>query len=285
MKRQTLYIALFAAFTALTGCGGGSALEPGPLNDEGITRGSTDPHSLLGNPDNALVDANNHSKYFSKKTQYHLSYNDNQRIANWVSWHLDNRDLGSVSRTDAFAPDTSLPASFVKLTTNDYTGTGHDRGHQCPSGDRTDSVANNQSTFLMTNMSPQQHGLNSGPWELLETETRNQISAGKECYVISGPGFNSTTHTTVGSKKIHVPSWCWKIVLILPKASGDDLTRITTGTRVIAVKMPNTASTYGHQWREYRVSPATIEVATGLKFFTALPAATADILRTKIDKN
>ncbi|MEG4996188.1 DNA/RNA non-specific endonuclease [Microcoleus sp. B4-D4] len=33
---------------------------------------------------------------------------------------------------------------------NDYTGSGCDRGHIAPSGDRTRNEADNSSTFLMT---------------------------------------------------------------------------------------------------------------------------------------
>ena len=286
---KTSFLLGLLGLIALTGCGGGTGssspfLPPaGDTFTDAITRGSTDPHSLLGIPDGATADATNHNKYLSKKVQYDLSYSDNNHIANWVAWHLDSQDIGSTSRTDAFAPDTTLPSTFTQISTNDYTGSGYDRGHQCPSGDRTDAVTNNKITFLMSNMAPQQHGLNAGPWELLETEERNQVAAGNECYIYSGPIFNSTTHTTIGSKKISVPSSCWKVLVILPNKTGDDKARITASTRVIAVKMPNISTVSGHQWREYRVSPATIEAATGLKFFTALPTAVADALRTKVD--
>lgn len=287
MKRNHLFslptLAAVVALIGLSGCGGGAPTQEFALSTDGITRGSTDPQSLLGNPDNALTDANNHSKFFSKKTQFHLSYNDNQHIPNWVSWHIDSADLGSTSRTDAFAPDTSLPSTFTPISTSDYTGSGYDRGHQCPSADRTDTTANNKATFLMSNMIPQQHGLNAGPWSGLEDEARAQVAAGNECYIIAGPGFNSSTHNTIGAKKIHVPSWCWKLLVVLPKASGNDLNRINVNTRVIAVKMPNISTVSGQPWRKYRVSPATIEAATGLQFFTALPSATAAALRTKID--
>lgn len=276
-------VALTGLVALLAGCGAGNDISEATSVDAGISRGSTDPHSLLGNPDSATADATNRNKYLSKKIQFDLSYSDNNRIANWVAWHLNSQDIGSTARTDAFAPDTSLPASFTSISTSDYTGSGYDRGHQCPSADRTDSTANNKATFLMSNMAPQQHGLNAGPWELLETEERRLVAAGNECYIYSGPIFNSATHTTIGAKKISVPSSCWKVIVVLPNASGNDLNRITASTRVIAVKMPNISTVSGHAWREYRVSPATIEAATGLKFFTALPTATANALRTKVD--
>ena len=282
MKRflSTHFIALVGALS-LAGCGGTAAVQTVTL--EGLSRSSSDPHSLLGNPDGATVNPNDHDKYLSQKAQFDLSYSDNNRIANWVAWHTNSQDLGTTDRTDAFAPDTSLPASFTAIKTSDYTNSGYDRGHQCPSADRTDSLANNKATFLMSNMAPQQHGLNAGPWEGLESEERKLVASGNECYIYSGPIFNSATHHTIGAKSISVPSSFWKVIVVLPNQAGDDRARITAGSRVIAVKMPNISTVSGHPWREYRVSPATIEAATGYRFFDALPADVTSALRTKLD--
>ena len=274
----SLTLLLFAVTLAGCGGGGGGSQDNTPI-DGGITSGQ----SVLGNPDGAIVDANNHDKYLSQKVQYDLSYSDNNHIAHWVAWHLGNSDLGDAARTNAFAADTSLPSSFTTIVTGDYTNSGYDRGHQCPSADRTATTEDNKATFLMSNMAPQQHGLNAGPWELLETEERSLVSAGNECYIYSGPIFNNTPHNTIGDKNIAVPSSCWKVIVVIPEASGDDKTRIDANTRVICVKMPNISTVSGHAWREYRVTPAEIETATGLKFFTALPRSVASALRRKVD--
>ena len=92
--------------------------------------GSTDLHSRLGNPDGAS--ASNHTKYFSKKAQFNLSYSNNNCIANWVAWRLNSQKIGSTGRTDAFASDASLPSTIISILTSDYTGSGYDCGHQCP---------------------------------------------------------------------------------------------------------------------------------------------------------
>jgi endonuclease G, mitochondrial len=275
----TLFLCL--ALLLLNGCGGGGTLGQDASN--GGNGGIVSAQSLLGNPDSAMVDASNHDKYLAQKPQYDLSYSDNNHIANWVAWHLGSGDLGDAARTNAFAPDTSLPSTFTQIVTGDYTNSGYDRGHQCPSADRTATTEDNKATFLMSNMAPQQHGLNAGPWEQLETEERSLIAAGNECYIYSGPIFNSTPHNTIGDKNIAVPSACWKVLVVIPDASSDDRGRINSNTRVIAVRMPNISTVSGHPWREYRVAPAEIEAATGLKFFTALPTNIANTLRNKLD--
>ena len=45
-----------------------------------------------------------------------------------------------------------------------YSGSGFDRGHNCPSADRTGSTADNTATFLMTNMMPQAPTNNQQTW-------------------------------------------------------------------------------------------------------------------------
>lgn len=51
--------------------------------------------------------------------------------------------------------DPALPEGWYKVTTSAYTGSGFDRGHNVPSADRTRTVADNSTTFLMTNIIPQ----------------------------------------------------------------------------------------------------------------------------------
>jgi hypothetical protein len=56
-----------------------------------------------------------------------------------------------------------------RVRPTDYAGAGFDRGHLCPSADRTSSAADNSATFLMSNMIPQAPNLNRNTWENLES--------------------------------------------------------------------------------------------------------------------
>ena len=135
----------------------------------------------------------------------------------------------------------------------------------------------------MTNMTPKAHGLNAGPWEQLESYCRTLAKQGNELYIVCGHGFSAPTHDNIGRAKIAVPDFGWKIVVVIPEQSGNDLRRITAQTRVIAVKMPNINTVSKKQWAEYVVTPAEIEKATGLRFFTALPTNIATTLKAKQD--
>ena len=237
---------------------------------------------VLGNPDNAAADEKGREHYLIQRPQYALSYNDTTRFRNWVAWHLNAGDIGTVARGQ-FVPDTSLPSSFTQVTPSDYTRSGYDRGHNCPSADRSATPADNDAVFLMTNMTPQAHGLNAGPWERLESYCRDLARGGNELYIVCGHGFSSPTHPTIGRNMVAVPDFGWKVVVVLPDQSGDDLKRIDGKTRVIAVRMPNVNTVSHEDWTRYLTTPAEIEKATSLKFFTALPPAVADALRGTLD--
>ena len=66
---------------------------------------------------------------------YYLRVNDYSATGtpNWVSWHLSTAWKGAAPRCDCFSPDTTLPSGFYRVATTDYTNSGFDRGHICPS--------------------------------------------------------------------------------------------------------------------------------------------------------
>ena len=115
-----------------------------------------------------------------------------------------------------------------------FSGTGFDRGHNCPSGDRTSSIDANDATFLMTNMIPQAPQNNEQTWANLEEYLRSQVSAGNEVYIIMGSyGTGGTgsgaTLSSVDGGHVNVPSNVWKVAVILP-VGDNDISRITAST-------------------------------------------------------
>jgi endonuclease G, mitochondrial len=237
---------------------------------------------VLGNPDNATPNPANREHYLIQRSQYALSYNDRLRFPNWVAWRLQARDIGDVDRGN-FQPDPQLPSGFTRVTPTDYTRSGYDRGHNCPSKDRSATRQDNDVAFYMTNITPQQHGMNGGPWNLLEEYCRNLAEQGNELYIYCGHGFEGKEIKTIGKNGVAVPDFGWKVVVVVPNGAGNPLSRITSQTRVIAVRMPNISTIARQDWRDFRVSVADIEQATGLTFFSALPAATAAALKNRTD--
>jgi endonuclease G len=245
-----------------------------------------DNNLALGNPSGAVTSTAYPTNYLLSKAQYSLSYNRDQGKPNWVSWHLSSAWQGSTSRQDNFSPDATLPSGWYRVTTSDYTGYGFDRGHNCPSADRTGSVADNSATFLMSNMMPQAPQNNQQTWANLEDYCRTLVRAGNELYIVCGSygrgGTGSAGYqTTIANGRVTVPSNCWKVVVVLP-AGNNDISRVTSSTRVIAVNTPNDNG-LNSAWGGYRTSVDAIEAAAGLDLLSALPVSVQSVVEARAD--
>jgi endonuclease G len=252
---------------------------PGPTTTTPTGRAPVSPNVALGDPSGATADASNRNNYLLVKPQYVLSYNNDRGGPNWVSWRLTAADIGDVERQNNFHPEASLPAGFKRVTPDDYTGTGYDRGHVCNSKDRTATEADNSETFSMANMLPQTPDLNRQVWESLESYSRTLAQKGNQLYIVAG-GYGSAK--VIGrANKVTVPTNCWKIILVLPE--GKDISQADKSARVIAVDMPNTSGIAQDPWTKYATTVADIEQKTGYHFFDGLPQDVQAALKSKKD--
>lgn len=260
--------------TADTSGGGGSG-------SGGGTGLSGDVHFTMGNPSGAVTDTGFPNNYLLEREEYVMSYSRDKGTANWVSWHLDEAWLGSAPRQDDFRADSSLPSGWYQVSATDYQYSGFDRGHMCPSADRTLSVDDNSNTFFMTNMIPQAPNNNRIGWASLESYCRSMLSGGYEIYIISG-GYGIGGDGSAGAADyiangmVQVPSNTWKVIMILPDGD-DDVNRVTTSTQIIAVDMPNSQSV-SSDWTLYQTSVDQIEAATGYDFFDLVPDNIEDVI-------
>jgi endonuclease G len=244
----------------------------------------------MGNPSGATDDAKDPNNYLMRKPYFALSYNDAKGTPNWVSWCLKPGDFQPAKRTDSFHPDETLPRGFRKVRPSDYNGSGFDRGHMCPNGDRMGDPAAAEATFVMTNMVPQSPNCNQKAWADLEEYCRDLVSRKRHTlYIVAGPqGAGGTGlkghHETISGDRVTVPAKCWKVVLVIDHGTGtaDDLSKVGPDSRVIAVVMPNDQSVT-HGWAKYRTSVREVEKLTGYKFFDRVPAAVIDPLKEKVD--
>ncbi len=244
--------------------------------------GGNSEHLVLGNPTAAVHDTTFTANYYMEKPQYVMSYNSTISDPNWVAWHLDASWLGSTPRQNDFRADSSLPVSWYHVQASSFSGSGYDRGHMCPSADRTSSVENNSATFLMTNMLPQAPNNNRGPWANLESYLRSLVTgSGKELYIYSG-GYG--TLGTVDNGHVNVPAYTWKIAVVLDNGSND-LSRVTTSTRVIAVIMTNDNSqiSLSADWKTFRVSVDSIESVTGYDFLSNVSTSIQSVIEARVD--
>lgn len=248
---------------------------------------SSSVHLTMGNPSNATADPAQPTNYLNAKQQFVMSYHRDRGIPNWVAWHLDTTWLGTTPRQDSFRPDTALPAGWYQVQSNSYSGSGFDRGHHTPSGDRTASVADNDATFFMTNMMPQAPDNNQGPWAQLEDYCRTLAEAGNELYIYmggagqGGTGSNGAA-TTVDGGRVVVPAQTWKVIIVIPNGVND-ADRVQKTTRVIAVIMPNQQGIRQTPWQNFRVNVRQVEALTGLNFFTNVRPQIRYLIKQKRD--
>ena len=250
----------------------------------------------FGNPTDALTDTSLNTNYLMVKPQYTLSYNTQTLGPNWVAWHLDSENMGEADRSDDFRPDTELPEGWyaVKKADYNYNEYGFDRGHVCPSADRTATKEDNSMTFLMTNMVPQTPDNNRVIWMHFETFERELVEAGNEVYIIAGPygsggtspkGTFESIPITLKSGDVlymNVPAYTWKVLIAIP-AGADDLERIDSTVTAIAINVPNqTGMQKTGDWEQFLCSIDEIEALTGYDFFELLPDYIEDSLEARV---
>ena len=214
-----------------------------------------------GSPSNDLV--------LSKRT-HTSSHNCAEGGPNWVSWNLNKTHYGDAPRSTSFYADATLPAGCYRVVTSDYTNSGYSRGHMVRSEERTWSSDDNKQTFLMTNVLPQYQDLNGGPWYKFEQYLQDLAqNENKEIYVIAGATGNAGTLN--GAGKVVIPTYTWKIAVVMPYGQGLANATSTGSLQVIAVDMPNVTGISTRPWTDYKTTVDRLESFSGYNFLDKLP--------------
>jgi endonuclease G len=231
-------------------------------------------HLALGTP----TDADPSDDQLLDEHSFVVSYSPVKHVPNWVAWRLDRSYLGHVRRKNDFRPDPALPSEFYHVTERDYLHSGYDRGHMCPSADREDTPEDNSTTFVFTNMEPQLHELNAGPWEKFEKYERERAARpGAVLYIVAG-GIFSSPFPTIG-QGVAVPAANFKIVVVLSEGQGAP--DVNEQTEVLSVLMPNQPGVGEHAWTEFLTSVDAIERATGYDFLNAVPEPVQRVIEAR----
>ncbi len=192
------------------------------------------------------------------RTAYTLSYNKDTRNPNWVAWCLTREHINGPYKREGlkFMEDLDVPAP--RATNMDYTQSGYDRGHMCPSGDNRWSETAQRESFLYTNCCPQLHSLNAGDWNELENTCRQWAEKYSKVWIACGPIYLNKKHKRIGKNKVVVPEAFFKVVL-----ANDN------GCKAIGFIYRNEA---GNRPKSSYVNTIDqVERITGYDFFSALP--------------
>ncbi|WP_339628249.1 DNA/RNA non-specific endonuclease [uncultured Maribacter sp.] len=216
-------------------------------NDESSSANEFPKELLPSSTTGVIVD---HS-YFS------LSYNEPFEQAEWVAYMLDKKHLTYDDRKRPYF----IEDPFVSTKSADYRnykGSGYDRGHLVPAGDRRFSLQAYNETFYTSNISPQDSEFNAGIWNDLEQQTRRWAKKYGTLYVYTG-GVLESGLEEIGQEDVDVPDSFYKIIA---RRKGDKIYSI-------AFLMPNKPQFM--PLRNFVVSVDDIEKITGIDFFTELP--------------
>ena len=201
---------------------------------------------------------------------YIVSYNKDNKIPNWVAWHLTaDHTTGPFRRPgSAWHEDTQVPAPRTSLL--DFRNTQWTRGHMCPAADNKWDADAMYESFLFTNCCPQHANLNSGVWNQIEMSCRRWADKYEDIYIVCGPILFRQEHETIGPNKVVVPEAFFKVVLCLngiPKGIGF-ICRNTEGSRA----------------KDFYVnSISQVERITGMTFFPNLPKDIDKLVKDKAD--
>ena len=201
---------------------------------------------------------------------YSLCFDKKLRVAHWVAYPLHASYIGSLDRSEAWAPDPKIPQQYQPaLWLGGYqNGNVYNRGHQIPSKDRTTVEEMNKQTFYASNMTPQRGQFNQNMWAALEAKVRSYVCP-DTLYVVTGCYFANLDESTKdkAGNVCPVPTNYFKV--LLRTRDGE------TGKRIADCKASElkaigfwVANENGQQLgRQLCRSVAEIEKETGFTFF------------------
>lgn len=202
---------------------------------------------------------------------YKLSYNQKHKQAEWVAYNLHPSHMSDNSfDRPYFEIDKKVKGSSADW--RNYRGSGFDRGHLCPAGDRRFSYEAYAETFLTSNASPQDSKFNAGVWNRLEIQIRRWVPKTGELFIITG-GVLKNGLETIGKDKVTIPDYYYKVVVGYDKQTP----------KAIAFLIPNKPS--NKSLATFVTPISQIESQTGIAFFNNASQEIQTQLKAPVDYN
>lgn len=195
-----------------------------------------------------------------------LSYSEPHEQAEWVAYELKREHLTQDNRRRPyFIEDPRVKTKSADW--RNYRGSGYDRGHLCPAGDRRFSEQAYNETFYTSNISPQDREFNAGVWNRLEQQIRLWCKKYGDLIIITG-GVLENGLDGIGDEDVDVPEAFYKIVLLKDEENH----------KVLSFLIPNEPSS---EALDTFLTPIDeLEKMTGIDFFENQP----DVWQQKIEQ-
>lgn len=204
-----------------------------------------------------------------KHNYYTFSYSESHEQPEWVVYILRNEHLTYDDRERPyFIEDPKVKSKSADW--RNYRGSGYDRGHLCPAGDRRFSEQAYNETFYTSNISPQDKYFNAGIWNRLEQKVRYWCKRYGDLMVVTG-GVLESGLIEIGDEGVDVPRTFYKIVM---RGGPDE-------SQVLAFLIP--AKESQEPLENFLVSVDVIEEKTGIDFFKDQPQAWQTAVEAQVD--
>ncbi len=192
-----------------------------------------------------------------KHNYFWLSYREEYEQSEWVAYTLKPEHLtDDIRRRPYFIEDPSIGTHSADW--RNYRGSGYDRGHLCPAGDRRFTENAYDETFYTSNIAPQDKDFNAGIWNRLENQVRKWCREYETIYVVTG-GVLTKGMKGIGEENVAIPGAFYKII-----ARGN-----LENLRLIAFLIPHGES--AAPLEQFLVPVDELERATGIDFFQNMP--------------
>lgn len=203
-----------------------------------------------------------------RNTGYFTGYDERRKNPAWVAYKVFPPRHPPGPRPDGFEADGRTVA---KIESALYSHSGFDRGHLAPN--RAIALCYGREaqreTFRMSNVVPQEHGLNAGLWETMERRIMDRYTRRYEnVWVLCGPIYDAAKTPRLIRGKVAIPDAFY--LIIAEQSNG--------GIRAQAFNIPHQAIRKNADPTPYLTSIRDIEQRTGLDFFPSLPAPAQDAL-------
>ena len=189
-------------------------------------------------------------------SNYKIAYSEQNEQAEWVYYELIPSKLNyTISRSNNFRSDLSITTKSANAS--DYYKSEYDRGHLAPALDMKYSATSMSESFLFSNISPQDPNFNRGVWNRLENQIHHWAVKYNRLVIITGPVLNGDYFGFIGSNKVSIPKYFYKVVIDPSNYS-----------RSIAFLLENKKSS--EHLLNFALSIDSLEFITGIDFFYLL---------------
>jgi endonuclease G len=195
-----------------------------------------------------------------------VGYSEKRRTPLWVAYRIFQMEAPEAGdRPGNFRIDRRTQA---KVSPDDYTRSGYDRGHMAPNWAIATRYGRDgqRASFLMSNVCPQKPTLNQQIWKRLEKRVgKTYANRLEEVWILTGPIFDDRIEKLPSG--VEIPDAFFKIVV----------DEIDGRPRALTFVIPQDVDG-GERIQQFLTSIDAVEAATGLDFLRDLPDGLEDRL-------